>query len=62
MHPIELVIEGRYLDVMSYLRELETLPWHFYWKKLDLNSTDYPLNRVRIELGTLSMDKDWIGV
>lgn len=62
MHPIELVIEGRYLDVMSYLRELETLPWHFYWKKLELNSTDYPLNRVRIELGTLSMDKDWIGV
>lgn len=62
MHPIELVIEGRYLDVMNYLRELESLPWHFYWKKLDLNSTDYPLNRVRIELGTLSMDKDWIGV
>lgn len=62
MHPIELVIEGRYLDVMNYLRELEALPWHFYWKKLELTSTDYPLNRVRIELGTLSMDKDWIGV
>ena len=62
MHPIELVIEGRYLDVMNYLRELESLPWHFYWKKLELNSTEYPLNRVRIELGTLSMEKDWIGV
>jgi MSHA biogenesis protein MshJ len=62
MHPIELVVEGRYLDVMNYLRELESLPWHFYWKKLELTSTDYPLNRVRIELGTLSMDKDWIGV
>lgn len=62
MHPIELIIEGRYLDVMNYLSELESLPWHFYWKRLELDSTAYPLNRVRIELGTLSMDKDWIGV
>jgi MSHA biogenesis protein MshJ len=62
MHPVELVIEGRYLDVMNYLRELEQLPWHFYWKHLELESKEYPLNRVRIELGTLSMDKEWIGV
>jgi MSHA biogenesis protein MshJ len=62
MHPVELIIEGRYLDVMNYLRELEQLPWHFYWKQLELESKEYPLNRVRIELGTLSMDKEWIGV
>jgi MSHA biogenesis protein MshJ len=62
MHPVELVIEGRYLDVMNYLRELESLSWHFYWKQLSLESTEYPLNRVRIELGTLSLEKEWIGV
>jgi MSHA biogenesis protein MshJ len=62
MHPVELIIEGRYLDVMNYLHELEQLPWHFYWKQLELESKDYPSNRVRIELGTLSMDKEWIGV
>jgi MSHA biogenesis protein MshJ len=62
VHPIEIVIEGSYLDVLSYLRSLEALPWHFYWKVLELNSRTYPLNRVRIELSTLSMDKQWLGV
>jgi MSHA biogenesis protein MshJ len=62
MHPVEIIIEGRYLDILAYLRTLEGLSWHFYWKSLELQSTEYPLNRVRIELGTLSMEKEWIGV
>jgi len=62
MHPVELIVEGRYLDVLAYLRALEASPWHFYWKVLDLHSTQYPINRVRIELSTLSMDKEWLGV
>jgi MSHA biogenesis protein MshJ len=62
MHPVELVLEGRYLDVLTYLHALEALPWHFYWKVLELETTEYPTNRVRIELSTLSMDKEWLGV
>lgn len=62
MHPVEIVLEGRYLDVLAYLHALEALPWRFYWKVLELNSDDYPSNVVRIELGTLSMDKEWLGV
>lgn len=62
VHPVELVIEGRYLDILSYLHALEALEWRFYWKLLELETTRYPTNRVRIELNTLSMDKDWIGV
>ena len=62
VHPVELVIEGQYLDILSYLRALEALPWRFNWKVLELKTTRYPLNRVTIELSTLSMDRDWIGV
>lgn len=62
VHPIELVVEGSYLDLLAYLHALERLEWRFYWKVLDLETTRYPVNRVRIELSTLSMDKDWIGV
>jgi MSHA biogenesis protein MshJ len=62
VHPVELVVEGNYLDVLAYLHALENLPWRFYWKILELQTTHYPTNRVRIELSTLSMDKDWIGV
>lgn len=62
VHPVELVIEGPYLDILAYLHALEALPWRLYWKLLDLETTHHPTNRVRIELNTLSMDKDWIGV
>jgi MSHA biogenesis protein MshJ len=62
VHPVELVVEGSYLDVLRYLQALEALPWRFYWQALDLQSPGYPVNRVRIELTTLSMDKEWVGV
>jgi MSHA biogenesis protein MshJ len=62
VHPVEIVVEGTYLDVLAYLHALETLEWRFYWRLLELESTAYPRNRVRIELSTLSLDKDWIGV
>jgi MSHA biogenesis protein MshJ len=62
VHPIELVIEGEYGDVLTYLQALEALPWRFRWKTLDLTTKQYPVNRVRIELSTLSMDKTWLGV
>ena len=62
VHPVEIVVEGTYLDVLAYLHALESLEWRFYWRVLELESTAYPRNRVRIELSTLSLDKDWIGV
>ena len=62
VHPVEIVVEGSYLDVLAYLKALEALEWRFHWKVLDLETQQYPVNRVRIELSTLSMDKDWIGV
>lgn len=62
VHPVELVVEGRYLDLLDYLRALESLSWRFQWKTLELTTTEYPLNRVRIELSTLSMDRDWIAM
>jgi MSHA biogenesis protein MshJ len=62
VHPVELVVEASYMDLLAYLRALEGLQWHFYWKVLELETIDYPLNRVRIELSTLSMDTEWIGM
>ncbi len=62
VHPVELLLEGSYLDVLAYLRTLEGLPWHFYWRVLDLHATTYPMNRVRVELGTVSMGREWIGL
>jgi MSHA biogenesis protein MshJ len=62
VHPVELVLEGSYLDILAYLQSLETMPWHFYWRALDLQASKYPVNRVRVELGTVSMAREWIGL
>ena len=62
IHAIEIVIDGQYADILDYLQSLEALPWKFRWSTLDLNTTGYPRNRVRIELSTLSLDSTWLGV
>ena len=62
IHAIEIVIDGQYADILAYLQSLEALPWKFRWSTLDLNTTGYPRNRVRIELSTLSLDSTWLGV
>jgi MSHA biogenesis protein MshJ len=62
VHSIELVIDGRYADIQSYVHELEALPWKFRWSLLELSTRQYPVNRVRLSLSTLSMDTTWLGV
>lgn len=62
VHSIELVIDGRYADIQAYVRELENLPWKFRWSLLELSTRQYPVNRVRLSLSTLSMDATWLGV
>jgi MSHA biogenesis protein MshJ len=62
VHSIELVIDGRYADIQSYVHQLESLPWKFRWSLLELSTRRYPMNRVRLSLSTLSMDATWLGV
>jgi MSHA biogenesis protein MshJ len=60
VHTVVLVMQGQYLDVLAYLQALEGLPWHFYWQSLELDATHYPVTRVTVRLGTVSMSHDWI--
>jgi MSHA biogenesis protein MshJ len=60
VHSVVLVMQGQYLDVLAYLQALEDLPWHFYWQSLDLDATHYPVTRVTVRLGTVSMSHDWM--
>lgn len=60
IHPVEVVVEGDYLAIVAYLRALEKLPWRVQWRRLDLEVGEYPLNRVRIEIGTVSLTREWL--
>lgn len=60
-HGLEIEVEGSYAACLEYLGAIEALPWRLYWQVLELDVIDYPLNRIRIEVGTLSLDEEWIG-
>ena len=57
-----LTLEGSYLDCLAYLQAVERLPWHLYWSRIEFKEDDYPRNAIMLELRTLSLDKEWIGV
>jgi MSHA biogenesis protein MshJ len=61
-HSFVLTLRGSYLDTLRYLEDVERLPWHIYWSRLELNVDEYPVNDIKIELATLSLDEEWIGV
>ncbi len=61
-HGFVLELEGSYLDCLAYLTEVERLPWQLYWHSIRLDSQNPPRNRIVIELYTLSLEEDWIGV
>jgi len=60
-HGLEIELEGSYLACLEYLEQIEDLPWRFYWQLLDIEVLEYPRNRIRLEVSTLSPDVEWIG-
>ena len=59
-HGIRLQLEGGYFDVYQYLKALEALPRHFYWKQFDYQVKVYPGAVVEMEIYTLSTSKEFI--
>ena len=45
-HEVELVVEGNYLDLLSYLQGLESLPQRLYWKQSHLRVVEHPQSSV----------------
>lgn len=60
-HGLEIEFEGGYFAALEYLEEIEELPWRIYWQVLELEVLEYPRNRIRLEVSTLSPYQEWIG-
>ena len=61
-HGVELVLEGSYLDMVSYMEALEAMPSQLFWGKATLNAEDYPRTRLALTLYTLSLDPKWMAL
>lgn len=61
-HAFSVEFSGDYISTLRYLESLESLPAGFYWDRVDFEVNEYPESRVRLQLHTLSISEDWIGV
>lgn len=61
-HTLVLTLQGSYLECLRYLQTVERLPWHLHWGRLELSVDEYPRSDIVLELRTLSLDPEWIGV
>ena len=61
-HGVELTVSGSYLDMVRYLSELEALPWHMFWGRVDLSVEQYPKVNLTLRLYTLSLDPAWLAL
>lgn len=62
VHSFALEFEGNYFATLEYLQSLESLGAKFNWNRVEYRVTEYPRSRVILELDTLSLSEDWIGV
>ena len=62
MHGVRLKFRGSYLDMLSYLKALERLPWRLFWGGINYDVKDYPEAYGTLDVYTLSLKEGWIGV
>ena len=61
-HALEVTVAGRYPDLLDYLAALEAMPTRLYWAAATLDVPQYPMNRLKLVVFTLSLDKGWMSL
>lgn len=62
-HGVEITVEGRYLDLLEYVSELEKMPWHILWSKAALNVDQRTqASQLKLTVYTLSLDQTWLSI
>lgn len=61
-HTLALTLQGDFFSTLNYLQALEALPWRVHWDSIDYQVLQYPDAETRIQVYTLSFEKDWLGV
>lgn len=61
-HGVRMRLTGGYMASIKYLQALESLPWQLYWNNLDYQVDEYPGATITLDVHTVSLSEDWIGV
>jgi len=58
-HGVEIVVQGRYGDLVAYLDALERGPRRVYWGELRIDAQSWPVARMTVTVYTISLEKTW---
>lgn len=61
-HGVEIELGGTYLETLNFLQAVETLPWRFFWDRIEFTVENHPQGRVKLTVFTLGLQEGWIGV
>ena len=61
-HGVEVTMRGNYLDLVAYLKTIESQPVRMFWDKVNLSVTEYPTITMRVLVYTISLEKVWLTV
>ncbi len=61
-HGFVLRLKGNYMDAITYFEKLSNLPWRFQWDDMHYKVDQYPNAIITLEVHTVSMAEEWIGV
>ena len=64
-HGVVMTVRGNYADITDYVRAIENLDWTVLWSSVHLRSNqtaNSPEITGELELYTLSLDQEWMGV
>ncbi|MBF0174618.1 MAG: hypothetical protein HQL83_14445 [Magnetococcales bacterium] len=64
-HGLNVTLEGNFLEIMRYLKKMESLPWTFYWGGLDYSvsgAEGKTTSRAKVFLSTMSFTDGYIGI
>ena len=62
LHGIEIVVEGDFREIYSYINAVESQPWRFMWRRAEVDASEYPRLRAKLVIATLSLEKFWLSL
>ena len=59
-HGVELVVQGNYNDMVSYMAALENMQGQIFWGQASLKVETYPNATLTLIVYTINLDKKWL--
>ena len=59
-HGVELVVQGNYNDMVSYMTALENMQGQIFWGQASLKVETYPNATLTLVVYTINLDKKWL--